>query len=60
MKKVLKKCPECKQEIDPDTCWCGDLYESHTVFDGHYFVPMGCDCFRVKNLSFDLNSILSD
>jgi len=39
-------CPGCKQEIDPDTCWCGDLMKGHS-YDGHSPVPMGCDCGRM-------------
>ena len=41
-------CPRCKNEIDPDTCWCGDLMKVHGAYDGHLPVPMGCDCGRVK------------
>jgi predicted nucleic acid-binding Zn-ribbon protein len=40
-------CQGCKQEIDPECCGCGDgPLASH---DGHFFIPMGCDCFRVKD-----------
>lgn len=35
-------CPECKQRIDPETCWCGD--DRGALHDGHSFVPMGCRC----------------
>jgi hypothetical protein len=43
----LIQCPYCKQEIDPEVCWCGDLIKGHG-YDGHSPVPMGCDCGRVK------------
>ena len=39
-------CPHCKQEIDPETCWCGDSIESHGAAIGHSAVPMGCNCGR--------------
>lgn len=38
-------CSSCGNAIDPDTCWCGD--GQHDAYDGHAFVPMGCDCLRV-------------
>lgn len=42
-------CPGCKQEIDPDTCGCGDAREGHGFgVGGHGFIPMGCDCFRSR------------
>ena len=40
-------CSGCKQKIDPDVCWCGDSYKNHG-YDGHSFVPMGCNCARAK------------
>ena len=40
-------CQACKEEIDPDCCWCGDDYASHAL-GSHGFVPMGCNCFRAK------------
>lgn len=40
-------CPECKHEIDPDVCWCGDLMSQHHMA-GHSPVPMGCECGRSK------------
>lgn len=34
-------CAACKNEIDPDTCWCGSERNWH---DGsHHYVPMGCN-----------------
>lgn len=36
-------CASCKNEIDPDTCWCGSERDWH---DGsHHYVPMGCTCY---------------
>lgn len=42
------QCMGCGNEIDPDTCGCGDSEKGHgTPMDvGHSFVPMGCDCMR--------------
>jgi hypothetical protein len=41
-------CPRCKNEIDPETCWCGDWIKDHGTFCGHSPVPMGCHCFFAK------------
>lgn len=43
-------CPGCKQEIDPDTCGCGAARVGHgdPMDEGHAFVPLGCDCARVR------------
>lgn len=39
------KCEECKQEIDPDWCWCGDAIEDHKgMSHNHSPVRMGCTC----------------
>lgn len=39
-------CGACKEPIDDDTCWCGDLIESHSRFSSeHMAVPMGCICY---------------
>jgi len=42
------KCPNCKQEIETDVCWCGMGVNEHK-YDNHSFVPMGCDCLRHDN-----------
>lgn len=39
-------CTSCGNSIDPDVCWCGDYAKSHSGYDGHSFVAMGCDCSR--------------
>lgn len=44
----LITCPYCNQEIDPDTCWCGDEIK-HSPYAGHSPVPMGCSCGRITN-----------
>ena len=44
----VDRCRWCKNEIDPDCCWCGVGPEDHGVYDNHPFVPMGCDCGRVS------------
>lgn len=41
-------CGGCRREIDPETCGCGSEKRHHGVWDGHPFVPMGCDCYRDK------------
>jgi len=40
-------CKGCGKEHDPDVCWCGTPLDQHT-YEEHPFVPMGCDCYRVK------------
>lgn len=44
-------CDGCGKEIDPDCCGCGGSKEGHgnVINEGHPFIPMGCDCFRVDN-----------
>lgn len=38
-------CEDCKKEIDPDWCWCGDSMVDHYVYhSNHSPVPMGCIC----------------
>lgn len=39
-------CKGCGNEIDPDVCWCGDLINSHSGYEGHLAIPIGCDCGR--------------
>lgn len=39
-------CRGCNQEIDPETCGCGSGKDGHGTYDGHGFIPMGCDCHR--------------
>lgn len=46
----ITKCHGCGNEIDPDTCWCG-LFK-HDGHDGHFFVPIGCTCYKAKKHSF--------
>lgn len=40
----MDTCPSCKNEIDPDTCWCGSPIEGHGIYDGHSPIAMGCTC----------------
>ncbi len=42
-------CQGCSQEIDPNTCGCGQTRDDHghPLNVGHSFIPMGCDCLRV-------------
>ncbi len=48
-------CSGCSQEIDPDTCGCGDSREDHgSAMNGcSLFVPMGCDCLRAPTRQDD-------
>lgn len=39
-------CSGCRNEIDPETCHCGDSIKGHGYGCGHSPVPMGCDCMR--------------
>ncbi len=41
------RCHSCGNEIDPETCGCGDSRESHGQQE-HPFVPMGCTCYYAK------------
>lgn len=39
------RCEDCKHEIDPDWCWCGDAMADHKgMSHNHSPVPMGCTC----------------
>lgn len=38
-------CPGCKNEIDPETCHCGETIGKHAYCDNHSPVPAGCTCF---------------
>lgn len=40
-------CAGCRNEIDPDVCGCGSA-GCRADYDGHNFVPAGCDCLRVE------------
>lgn len=42
-------CEGCRNEIGPGTCGCGDPINGNR-HDGHFPVPMGCDCFRESSL----------
>jgi hypothetical protein len=46
---VVHECLGCGNEIDPDVCHCGITKENHTAWEGHTFVPAGCDCGRAKS-----------
>lgn len=41
-------CPGCGNEIDPEWCHCGSPI-THSAWEGHAPVPMGCDCFREES-----------
>lgn len=40
-------CSGCGNEIDPETCGCGDPMKPHND-SSHTAVPMGCDCMRTS------------
>lgn len=42
--RAIPRCSECGNEIDPETCWCGDDVAAHHMESGHSPVPMGCTC----------------
>jgi hypothetical protein len=53
---LIQSCSGCNQEIDPETCCCGEprtVERNGLTFnvehDGHPFVPMGCNCHRAEN-----------
>lgn len=39
-------CPGCKNEIDPETCHCGEPIGKFNSCDNHSPIPIGCNCFR--------------
>ena len=40
----MEICHGCKEEIDPEMCWCGQLIKYHNGYEGHIIVLMGCIC----------------
>lgn len=40
----LAVCRSCWNFIDPETCGCGDAIKSHSGYEGHSAIPMGCRC----------------
>lgn len=44
----LPRCSGCKQEIDEDTCCCGEAIRPGVIHDNHNPVPMGCKCHYPK------------
>ena len=44
IQKKITVCPGCLNEIDTEVCHCGNYIKSHTIYDGHSPVPMGCTC----------------
>jgi len=56
--KEHETCPFCNNEIDRDICWCGMELEEHKFIEDHFFVPIGCDYYRIKeNIGDILDSI---
>ena len=43
-----KWCTGCEKVVSIDVCGCGTEERFHTIGDGHFFIPMGCDCHRAK------------
>ncbi len=52
IKEAVTLCPDCKQEIDPDVCCCGDPIEGHSDTSGHTPTPMGCICGYEEPITF--------
>lgn len=41
----IVKCDDCRNEIDPEWCHCGDAIKDHRgMSHNHSPVPMGCTC----------------
>ena len=38
-------CHGCNNEVDRDTCQCGDSLAAHDAWSGHGFYPSGCVCY---------------
>lgn len=53
-------CKSCNNEIDPDYCWCGGHMKHHSLYDNHYPVNMGCDCYRVKTEDWLSDKLIID
>jgi len=47
-------CGGCGQEIDADCCGCGSVKAEHTGYEGHPFIPAGCDCHRSARYSAEV------
>lgn len=46
---IRPRCADCHNEIDPQTCWCGDDMSDHRgMSHNHSFVAMGCKCGYVS------------
>jgi hypothetical protein len=59
MKK--ENCPNCGEEIDPETCWCGCEKYNHGYSENHFFVPLDCKCFYSNSSISELLDVdLSD
>lgn len=52
IESLRARCAGCGAAIDPDTCGCGDSRSAG--HDGHFFVPMGCDCYRAEPSTLQL------
>jgi hypothetical protein len=44
MKLLAVFCKFCKEEIDEDTCYCGEDVMDHHAWSGHMAVTLGCKC----------------
>lgn len=46
-------CSGCNQEIDEDTCHCGEAVSAHNQGSGHSPVAMGCECHMERSLKLN-------
>lgn len=51
--RLMSICPYCKNEVDLETCCCGDGKNGHPYDVGHNFVPLGCMCGYPKEKNND-------
>lgn len=51
-------CSTCKNEIDPNCCWCGEPYRdargNYVSHEGHVFTPAGCTCGIARENAFKM------
>lgn len=49
-------CQNCQAEIDPDCCGCGSSANGHgsAYYEGHSFVPAGCNCLREPSVQIEI------
>lgn len=43
-------CKGCGEEVDVETCWCGDDLLAHGEWSNHSPVVMGCRCYMAARI----------